>query len=680
MRDHDGGKRLDREIDVQTDCDFHNGSEGGRSAAGDWIGLGTGLRHEWVSWTAMGIAVVRSGFGFGPERKQPWQRLLEEGEARLGLEGGSNRGREAATFNNPEVRPRRNALGEVYGFVKFSNVRDVDKLLKTINSVWFGNLRVQAKVARFDKAASKEEVNVSGLDVRAKGVRNAEVRLRKKGVSGGGNNFKLIGRESTVAVEGGKKDERVQAESVVKEGGPKEVRVGEVKIRLLVEKEKGGVNAGRKELVGNFGVKSPVCLGQQPSIQKLVRCYRSTEEDLRWSRKGFTASVELIGFSFGVWLMLMLFLFAHFFTDLVPWVKKVMSFQRGAWLRLYGIPLHTWNENFFKLCVLDYGRYLRVDSGSVDRDRFDYARVLVAFSSFEIIQKKESILIDGVTVEVKILEEWGFNIGDDACLYEEREGSHSVQSNQEDLLKGVDLGNDANFFVDNFVDKLQSEEERVAFQEQVCTVGKAESASDAFLGWAESPTRGRASSCPPRLARSVASGPWSLEWLTDQYHSEAGVVSSTRKVGKKSAQSRKAGQSVFPNKKRKLVNGVLRHSVHSLKKVVRLSSRDRAAVLQILKKKSRKLKGSDRLKKAVRSISKDLSEKELSSDSVNKEWNHWVTLHGSEKVFEDDVQGIGAVIGVQLSDKNMFGVLERKGKGKKKKVIAGEGGVTPTFI
>jgi len=49
------------------------------------------------------------------------------------------------------VVPRKcNALGEVYGFVKFSNVRDVHKLLKAVNVVWFGNWRVQARVARFD--------------------------------------------------------------------------------------------------------------------------------------------------------------------------------------------------------------------------------------------------------------------------------------------------------------------------------------------------------------------------------------------------------------------------------------------------------------------------------------------------------------------------------------------------
>lgn len=80
--------------------------------------------------------------------------------------------------------------------------------------------------------------------------------------------------------------------------------------------------------------------------------------------------------------------------------------------------------------------------------------------------------------------------------------------------------------------------------------------------------------------------------MSDQHLSEAGVVSSARKVGKKSAQSRKVvGHSVVPNQKRKRVNGVLRHSVHSLKKVARLSSRDRVDVLQILKKKHASLKG-----------------------------------------------------------------------------------------
>jgi len=87
--------------------------------------------------------------------------------------------------------------------------------------------------------------------------------------------------------------------------------------------------------------------------------------------------------------------FAHLFTNIVRWEKNVVPFQRGAWLRLYGIPLHAWNESFFKLCLLDVGRFMRADSCTVEKERFDYARILVATSSVEIINCSEKLLIDG---------------------------------------------------------------------------------------------------------------------------------------------------------------------------------------------------------------------------------------------------------------------------------------------
>lgn len=54
------------------------------------------------------------------------------------------------------IPSRRNVNREVYGFVRFSNVRDVSKLLKVVNSVCYGNFKIVAKVARFDKATVKE--------------------------------------------------------------------------------------------------------------------------------------------------------------------------------------------------------------------------------------------------------------------------------------------------------------------------------------------------------------------------------------------------------------------------------------------------------------------------------------------------------------------------------------------
>jgi len=85
----------------------------------------------------------------------------------------------------------------------------------------------------------------------------------------------------------------------------------------------------------------------------------------------------------------------------VQWDKTVVPFQRGAWLRLYGILFRAWNEFSFKLCILDCGRYLRIDSCSLEKERFDYARVLVATFSLGIVSLVDKLLIDGVLVEVR---------------------------------------------------------------------------------------------------------------------------------------------------------------------------------------------------------------------------------------------------------------------------------------
>lgn len=111
--------------------------------------------------------------------------------------------------------------------------------------------------------------------------------------------------------------------------------------------------------------------------------------------------------------------FNLFFTQPVRWDKNILTFERGAWVRIYGTLIHAWSESFFKLCVFNCGRFLRVDKSTLSKERFDYVRVLMATTSLEVLNFTDEILIDGVLVELKILEEWGFSIGEDACLLED---------------------------------------------------------------------------------------------------------------------------------------------------------------------------------------------------------------------------------------------------------------------
>ncbi|MCI78834.1 sulfate transporter, partial [Trifolium medium] len=72
-------------------------------------------------------------------------------------------------------------------------------------------------------------------------------------------------------------------------------------------------------------------------------------------------------------------------------------------------------------------RFLRADSCSADKDRLDFARVLVATSDLEIVNKVETVLVDGIMVEVKIVEEWGYALGEDTCLFEDESTSEASQ-------------------------------------------------------------------------------------------------------------------------------------------------------------------------------------------------------------------------------------------------------------
>jgi hypothetical protein len=145
--------------------------------------------------------------------------------------------------------------------------------------------------------------------------------------------------------------------------------------------------------------------------------------------------------------------FDHIFSNIVRWDKQLVPFQRAAWFRLYGIPLHTWNEQIFKLCVLDCGRFLRTDCCSMDRERFDYARILIVTSSLEVVNCVEKIVVDGEVVEIRIIEEYGFNIGDDVCLYDNDDGTRSSNSDHDDF--GGDAEREAELLVDNLVKDIR---------------------------------------------------------------------------------------------------------------------------------------------------------------------------------------------------------------------------------
>ncbi|MCI81338.1 endonuclease/exonuclease/phosphatase family protein, partial [Trifolium medium] len=74
--------------------------------------------------------------------------------------------------------------------------------------------------------------------------------------------------------------------------------------------------------------------------------------------------------------------------------------------------------------------------------------------------------------------------------------------------------------------------------------------------------------------------------------------------------------------------------------VARLPGKDRKEVLKILKKEVRRRRGGSRATKSVEVVKQVSSDSGSSQASVNKDWENWVVMHGTEKVAVEDVWGI----------------------------------------
>jgi len=353
---------------------------------------------------------------------------------------------------------KRNANGGVFGFVRYGNVKDVDKLLQALNNVWFGDWRVVAKVASFDRLGNKNHgVGVSGVGVSKNAI----------GVGGEG-----IGRHAGRDINIKEVNRNVRVSDVVAEAAGcgevvfKPVEGNNVKVRDgAVEHARVGTQAQRAE-VGLNRVYIPK--------------YTSSASDMSWASKGVVVTVlgrdvipvlqrrifdagfvnlaitplgadkvflrSLDEVDVSTTLSEAADFFANFFSSPVRWNKDTLVRERVAWLRIYGVPLHAWNYDFFKLCVYDFGRLLRIDDITLDKDRFDYARVLVSTSSLDIIKRDASIVVDGVLLGFQIIEEWGLSLGEDACLLED---DPSQVDDRSELPEDLDTG-----FVDGDVDEL----------------------------------------------------------------------------------------------------------------------------------------------------------------------------------------------------------------------------------
>jgi hypothetical protein len=173
------------------------------------------------------------------------------------------------------VARKRNRYGEPYGFVRFSNVRDVTKMTKALNAVWFGHFRVRASVAKFDR-------NAPGAEKHSEEERHGMptgVVTTKVGHPSPTRQATIIGGEPRIKGRDG-----VGISDTTKEG--LEVQVGDIVLRLANQPKTVALNKGPQHEEGQ-ALKGPQ--GKESGI--LLRSYKSKSNDVQWAHNGLVATV-----------------------------------------------------------------------------------------------------------------------------------------------------------------------------------------------------------------------------------------------------------------------------------------------------------------------------------------------------------------------------------------------------
>jgi len=582
---------------------------------------------------------------------------------------------------------------EHFGFVRYSKVKDIDKLLRAVNNVRFGDCKVVAKVSSYDRFGNKREDGIARV-------------------------------EGEKIIEGGK--HLVENEKILE--GEKRKMSG-----LLKDGGGAGKQVVDELLTGGRG-SSLVVQSKQTYVPK----YISIVDDKTWASKGLVVSVlngdsipvlqrrifdagfdKLVIIPLGANKVLLKTLddgdvssllsgatdfFNNFFSKPVWWNKDMLFRERGGWVRIYGVPLHAWNIDFLKLCVLDCGCLLKVDDIIVDRDRFDYARILLSTTSLKIINTGAQVMIDGIIFDFKIIEEWGFSVGEDACLFDDEESideePHGIPESHVEVARCGDvddlvhhLSEDWNREVNNqcvnhsspvfFGSKNESplisrpptplfplsKEPDVGLTPQLRPSVETTDMNEKMIAQA---TKGvgnkqpgdhfcitkrivkRTSSCPPGRVRSSVSGPWSLEWVNKQFDSDNRQLLKPRALH---ASSSKRGHKISKKK------GSDYLCAQSLKRIARLSDNDRKEVLRVLQRKMKQRKAVSGSSNAKLN-SNVPSPSDASQSSVNNDWENLLVLNTNKKTTVDDVCDIGKKIGLKFEgDKNnKFDVLSGVGE------------------
>jgi energy-coupling factor transporter ATP-binding protein EcfA2 len=91
------------------------------------------------------------------------------------------------------------------------------------------------------------------------------------------------------------------------------------------------------------------------------------------------------------------------------WIPGLMAAKKEVWIQVYGIPLHIWGDNLFKLIGNNIGVFVDFDDETARMARFDMARIKIQTDIWASIDTTIKVEVEGVCFNLWLVEERGKN-------------------------------------------------------------------------------------------------------------------------------------------------------------------------------------------------------------------------------------------------------------------------------
>lgn len=127
-----------------------------------------------------------------------------------------------------------------------------------------------------------------------------------------------------------------------------------------------------------------------------------------------------------------------YFKEMKMWKPHMVATKRMVWVKIFGLPLHVWEEDTFKQIGAQFGVFLDFDDATINRKRLDVARVKILTDRLGWLNEVVDITVVGVNFRVSVVEEGGPVVvkeGDGGVEWEDRSIEDSAA--EEDVVGKV---------------------------------------------------------------------------------------------------------------------------------------------------------------------------------------------------------------------------------------------------